>query len=1186
MKKEPYFRRLLAVAMYAAIFPMFFVFSSVTLAHAVAIKGQGILDKQISLQVSQMEVATVLKKIESQTAARFVYQPEVVSDDKISLNVKSATIAEILQTIFGSSVSYESIGNMVVLRQSSKADDSTVTGKVTDETGAPMTGVNVTEKGTTNGTMTDADGKFTLQVTDESSVLVFSSIGYAAQEVTVGNQSNFSLSMQPDVKQLEEVVVVGYGTQVKKNVTGSVARVTGEDIANQPVNNVTDALVGKMAGVTITQGTGQPGAPLTIKVRGVGTITAGSDPLYVVDGMPLSGPNLNTLNNNDIESVEVLKDASSAAIYGSPGANGVVIITTKNGKDGKTIFNYDGYVGVQNAAHKIEMLDAYQYAQFAKDGRDNAYKDQMQQINRRLMASGKPTIGFSLDDSNGVRMQNTSTDSDPLGNVSTVIAPELVPYLLNEPGLTNTDWQDQIFRAAPIQKHSLSASGGSPHLKYYSSVAYFKEDGIIINSNFERFSARFNMEANKEIARFGFNFNPALVREKLVNSDGTYFSGGVVGSALQQCPIFPVFNEDGSYNFSQNSWTSAAKTLRPDGRTAPGNSFSAGWNPVALAMLPKFNRNSNRILFGGFTELEFLDNLKYKVYAGVDILNSREDKFLPSTIPLLNSPINEESAAGGYSRTNAEFNWVLEHTLSYSKRISKHNINALIGGSIQKDNFKSNYVSATKGFLGNQIPTINSGTVTAGDSRESEWSLASGIARLQYNFSEKYLFTGSIRMDGSSKFGANNRWGYFPSASVGWRLNQENFLKDVKAIDELKIRLSYGLSGNFNIPSYGALGSLSYYAYVFGSSPSVVNGAAPSSRPNPNLQWEKTAQTNLGLDASFFQSNLRLTLDLYNSDTKGLLLDVPVPLSTGFVSQLQNIGQVNNKGIELNLGTAQEFGKLKWEGNLVFAKNVNKVMALGPGNADIIRTGGTTNAYFLTRVGETIGSYYLPRALGVFKNQAEVDSYPHYTDSPANFDFTTSKPGDFKFEDADGNGRFDPNNDRVILGSYLPKFTYGFTSGFQYKNFDLNFALQGVYGNKILNLSRRHFYNHEANQNNYAGAVNRWRSETETGSGFNIRSNRQTKGGGGLPSSWHVEDGSYLRIRTITLGYSLPVVTLKKHSIEKVRFYFVLQNPFTFTGCLGYNPEVTNRSDVATAGEDYGVYPTSKTASMGVNITF
>lgn len=1063
-----------------------------------------------------------------------------------------------------------------------------VSGVVFDETGSPLPGANVVEKGTTNGTLTDADGGFTLSVEGPASVLVFTSIGYTAQEITVGSQSNITVTLKLDVRQLEDVVVVGYGVQKKKDLTTAVARVSSEDIANQPVNNVTDAMVGKMAGVTITQGTGQPGAPLTIKVRGVGTITAGSDPLYVVDGMPLSGPNLNTLNNNDIESVEVLKDASSAAIYGSRGANGVVIITTKKGKAGKTVFSYDGYMGLQSVAHKVKMLDAYQYASFVQDARNNAYFDQMAVVNKKLTAQGKPTVSFSKDDTNGVRLQNTGplADISADGNTTTIIPIELQPYLRNESGLTNTDWQDAIFRTAPVQSHSLSAAGGSENIRYYSSVEYFKQEGIIINSGFERINARFNLEGNKGIARFGFNFNPGLIREKLVKTDGPYSEKGLISSALLQAPIFPVYNSDGTFNFGQNLWTNITHTVRPDGKSVVGNSVSSAWNPVALASLTKDDRSASRILSTAFVELELLANLKYKVLVGVDLVNSGEDQFLPSTIPVRDSPTNAESEASGYSKTAVEFNRLLEHTLSWQKRVGRHSLNALLGWSNQKDNIKNNYVVASKGFIGNQIPTLNAGTVTGGSSNETEWALASGIARLQYNYAEKYLVTASMRADGSSKFGANNKWGYFPSVSAGWRISEEDFLKDLKWIDDLKIRLSYGTTGNFNIPNYGALGAMGYYAYIFGASPAVVNGVAPSAPPNRNLKWEKTLQTNFGVDAAFFQSKLRLTVDLYSSDTEGLLLDVPTPLSSGFTTQLQNIGAVNNRGIEINLGTSQEFGKLQWDGDLVFTKNINKIVALGPGDADIINTGSTGNTYFINRVGEEIGSYFLPRVIGVFKNQADVDSYPHFIDSPSNYDFQTSKPGDFKYEDANHDNKFDAVKDRVVLGSYLPKFTYGFTSNFRYQNFDLSFAVQGVYGNKILNLGRRYFFQGEGNQNNYAGAVNRWKSETDMGDGKTPRANRQTKGPGGITSSWHVEDGSYLRIRNITLGYTLPVAVLKSTFITKLRFYATAQNPFTFTGYLGYNPEVSNRSAVSTAGEDYGVYPTGKVFAMGVNLIF
>jgi len=443
-----------------------------------------------------------------------------------------------------------------------------------------------------------------------------------------------------------------------------------------------------------------------------------------------------------------------------------------------------------------------------------------------------------------------------------------------------------------------------------------------------------------------------------------------------------------------------------------------------------------------------------------------------------------------------------------------------------------------------------------------------------------------MRADGSSKFGSNNRWGYFPSVSAGWRLSDEAFLQDSKIFSDLKLRASYGLTGNFKIPNYGALGSLAYYAYVFGgSAPGSVNGAAASSQPNPDLSWEKTAQVNVGADGALFGNNLTFSFDYYNSNTTDLLLNVPVPLSTGFSTELVNIGKVNNKGFEVTLGTRQKIGSVTWNASANFSTNKNKVIELGPGNADIINTGSVANAYFITRVGEPIGSYFLPKQVGVFKTQVEVNGYPHFVDAASNYDLATTKPGDFKFLDADGDKVIDLTKDRVILGSYQPKYTYGFATDFAWKGFDLSASLQGVYGNKILNLARRYFYNHEGNMNNYAGAVNRWKSEADPGSGENVRANRVGKGQNGITSSWHVEDGSYLRIRNITVGYSLKGNALQGMGLSKARLYVSLQNPFTFTKYMGYNPEVSNRTATTTNGEDYGVYPTAKTISVGVNVT-
>ncbi len=568
------------------------------------------------------------------------------------------------------------------------------------------------------------------------------------------------------------------------------------------------------------------------------------------------------------------------------------------------------------------------------------------------------------------------------------------------------------------------------------------------------------------------------------------------------------------------------------------------------------------------------------------MFNYRTDKFRPSNIPLANTAGNPESVATGSSETGNSLNWLVEQTVTYNKKIKEHSFALLAGWSLQKDDAKSNYAFASSGFISNQIPTLNAGIVTAGNSLESQWTLASGIARIQYNYMGRYLLTASMRADGSSKFGSNNRWGYFPSVSAGWRVSDEKFLQDSKVISDLKLRASYGLTGNFKIPNYGALGSLSYYAYVFGgSTPGAVNGAAPSSQPNPNLSWEKTAQADVGLDGGLFGNKLTFSFDYYNSNTTDLLLNVPVPLSTGFSTQLVNIGKVNNKGFEVTLGTRQKIGSVNWNASANFSTNKNKVIELGPGNADIINTGSVANAYFITRVGEPIGSYFLPKEVGVFKTQAEVNGYPHFVDAASNYDLATTKPGDFKFLDADGDKVIDLTKDRVIIGSYQPKYTYGFATDFTWKGIDVSASLQGVYGSKILNLARRYFYNHEGNMNNYAGAVNRWKSEADPGSGENVRANRVGKGQNGITSSWHVEDGSYLRIRNITVGYSLRGNRLQSMGLNRARLYVSLQNPFTITKYKGYNPEVSNRTATTTNGEDYGVYPTSKTISAGVNVT-
>ena len=698
-----------------------------------------------------------------------------------------------------------------------------------------------------------------------------------------------------------------------------------------------------------------------------------------------------------------------------------------------------------------------------------------------------------------------------------------------------------------------------------------------------------NLDVSEGIFKFGITLNPSLTIENKVNSDGAYNSngGGVVASALHSSPIFPVYNDDGSFCFAQNSWSADTETIMDDGSIKRGNSQTQVWNPVALAMLQKDEKKASRIFGNIYGEVAFLPSLKYRANFGVDLYNDSEDTFRPSTIPLSNTKGNPESIPEATSQTSRIYNWVFEQTLSYNKNFGGHSVSVLGGWTMQYQRDESNYAFAN-GFIINSIPTLNAGTVTRGNSNASEWSLLSALARIQYNYLGKYMITGALRADGASRFGKNNRWGYFPSVSLGWRISEEKFMNSLEFIDDLKLRASYGLTGNFNIPNYGAQGELAYYSYVLGgSSPDAIKGAAPKSMPNPDLKWEKTAQVNVGFDATLFKNRLTLGLDLYNSNTYDLLLNVPVSMTTGYTTRLENIGKVNNKGIEFNISTNHQMGDVTWSAYFNISKNINEVKALGPGNADIISSGSVGNAYFITRVGEPIGSYYLPVVEGVYKNQAEVDASLHYVDSPSNYGLADTKPGDFKFKDVNGDGILDiSDTDRAIVGNYMPDFTYGFGANIAWKGIDLGVIFQGVYGNEILNLSRRYFYNHEGNMNNYKGALDRWKSEDNPGSGMNVRANRVSKGQNGTTSTWHVEDGSYLRIKNISLGYTFPMSLVNKVCLQAARIYCSIQNPFTFTRYEGYNPEVSNRNSVTTNGEDYGVYPLARTISLGVNLTF
>lgn len=1152
----------------------------------------GVFAQKISVNLKNTTVKRAIETLQKSYGFSILLKmDEIDLDKRVDFVATDVDVKEIVKRIFeGQRVSYSVNDKTIVVTKLATTSTDTPKvgtssmkkGRIVGEDGQPVIGASILIVGTTIGTTTDGNGNFTLNV-QPGVMLAVSCIGYTPQRVEVDSKNELLITLKEDAKQIDEVVVVGYGVQKKRDVTTAISSIRSKDMKGQPVASMAEAMMGKMSGVQVTQGSGAPGSALQIKVRGVGTITAGSSPLYVVDGVPLGKEDLNTFNMNDIESIEVLKDASSSAIYGSRGSNGVILITTKKGQEGKARVTYNGYYGWQTVSKKIGMLNAYEYADLLKDARNNTYQDQMESINRKLVAQNKQPKVFSILDNNATRLLNSGN------NYNTIIPDEVQPYLNGVPGLIDTDWQNEIFRTAAMQNHSISVSGGTKKVKYYSSLDYLDQEGVIVNSGYKRYGARFNLDATEGAFKYGFAVNPSLAIENAVNANGAYNAdgGGVIASALHSAPIFPVYNSDGSYSFAQNNWSADAKTLMPDGSYKIGNSQTQVWNPVALAMLQKDETRTSRFFGNVYGEVTLAPALNYRASFGVDIYNNARNTFRPSTIPISNTSGNPESDPEGRAYTSNTYSWLFEQTLNLNKTFGDHSLSAIAGWTMQAERNEGTYAFAN-GFITNTIPTLNAGTVTRGNSTASEWALLSGLARVQYSYLGRYMLSGALRADGASRFGRDNRWGYFPSISAGWRISEEEFMKSLTFISDLKIRASYGLTGNFRIPNYGALGEISYYSYVLGgNSPAVVKGAAPSSMPNSGLRWEKTAQVNVGLDAALFSNRLTFSLEVYNSNTYDLLLNVPVPMTTGYRVRLENIGKVNNRGIEFNVGTNNKIGELAWSAYFNISKNINEVKALGPGNADIISTGSVSNAYFITRVGEPIGSYYLPVVEGVFKNQQEVDGSLHYVDSPTNYGLADSKPGDFKFKDVNGDGVLDiSDTDRAIVGNYMPDFTYGFGTNLNWKGIDLGIICQGVQGSEILNLSRRYFYNHEGNMNNYKGALNRWKSESEPGSGMNVRANRVSKGLNGTTSTWHVEDGSYLRIKNIAVGYTIPLSWAKRILVQSARFYCSVQNPFTFTRYEGYNPEVSNRSSATTSGEDYGVYPLARITSIGVNLTF
>lgn len=1043
------------------------------------------------------------------------------------------------------------IFGLMVLALTAGAQDRQLRGRITAENGEALTGATVKVKGSDRATATNADGQFLLSVPSGKLTLVISYIGYREQEVAVNNQKDLSVTLHSGSQALNEVVVVGYGTQTRKAVTGSVVSVGYDKFKDRSFSNVSQALAGQVAGVNITQAQGAPGSLPIIRIRGISSITAGTNPLMVVDGVPLEDFNLNNINPQDIESIEVLKDASSAAIYGSRGANGVIIVTTKVGKAGRSTVSATYEYGTQKVIRPIAMMDAQQWIQYYIDAHNNAWVD---------LGGGR-----QASDPNSVRPAN---------------------YKIPEEFITNpgqfgkgTDWQDVMFRVAPSQNAQVSVAGGTEQTRFLFSAAYLKQDAVLDKNYYNRLTLRSNIRHKiSDYVNVGMNLGITAIYDR---TDGTQGKSDVVSLGLQSDPIFPVYNENGNLGYR-------------DPNSVWYRFISYGdlnlWHPYSLTrFIDKKNKTFNT-LGTGFLEYSFLRDFRFRTSVSANLMNNKYDSYRYK-----NQGYGYSSLLNSLANTSSAFtlNWLTENTLNYDKRFGGHTVNVLAGYTAQKQRDETSAAGAA-GFANDLVQTLNAGTSYSGvSSFATEWSMISYLARVNYNFNSKYFLSAAIRRDGSSRFGSERRWGYFPSASAGWILSDEKFLKDVSFVNFLKARVSYGQSGNNQIPNYGAIGLLGASNANYASGVTLLNGQSITTISNDLLGWEKTSQFNVGFDARLFNNRINLSADFYNSITKDMLLYVPIPDITGFSTQLTNIGKMRNRGVELTLTSRNVTGNFTWTSDVNFSLNRNKVLQLGPGNAPILYTDYLVNVR--TEVGQPISNFYGYVFDGIFRNQGEIDKAPHDA---------STKPGDPVVRDVNKDGKI-TEDDRTILGNYQPDFMAGLTNTFSYKGLELSVFLQGSYGGEIVNQNVRYLGWWNNGRNMYAGVAGRWRSEAEPGDGKHFRATLANTGLESQFSSYWVEDASFTRIKNIRLSYTLPASVTARTPLKNTRIYINAENVYLFGKYLGYDPENTTYNATTYAagntglapsgiqapsgafiGVDYGSYPVPRIITFGIKTDF
>ncbi len=1005
------------------------------------------------------------------------------------------------------------------------AQNITLTGVVTAaDDGQPLPGVSIVQKGTTNGTITDMNGNYQLEVSADA-FIQYSFIGMQTKEIAVDGRNEINVVLESAAFDVDEVVVVGYGVQKKSLVTGAISKVESEDLSQGANLKVTQALQGKTAGVVITNNSGQPGDLVSVRIRGTGT-NGNPEPLYIVDGLPMSGEGIDFLNPSDIESVEVLKDAAASSIYGARGANGVVLITTKSGEKGKDFtLTYDGYYGVQNPWKKLSMLDKEEYVMLINEAALNAGQD------------------FKF------------------------------PPATQDELKWNTDWQDEMFYYnAPKQNHSVSMTGGSEKSTYSSSLSYFKQDGIVAKgqSEFDRLTFRLNTTTDLDFVLIGSNINYANIKNKGIAANDQYASSSLI-QALNAPPVVPVRFDDGTY--------------------ATPSDFGLGMqeitNPIAMLDYSNSKTVTNKFIGGLFAEFDFaelseaLKGLKFKSSYGMEFSLVDNSGYTPEYYldPTHNTIIDRANKSmDKYNR------WNIENILTYDRTIDEHHFTALAGHAAFKYWYQNVGGSKTDlifddfehAFIDNaQDP--ESDIVFGG---YSENTLLSYFGRINYDFMNRYMLTAVLRMDGSSRFGPANKFGYFPSASAGWVLSEEPFMDFIKpVVDFMKLRVSWGQNGNEEIGNFRYTSVMSTGAiYYFGDDKTQYNGAQPSRIANPNLRWETSEQTNIGLDLGLIDNKMRVGLDYYNKKTIDWLVDAPAPLMVGNTPPTVNGGSVRNAGFEMEVGYIENIGKFNFDISLNGAYNKNEVLDI---NNEEKRLSGGTGGHgqeniLVAEVGKPLGYFHGYRTDGIFQNEAEVNAH---VGPEGELVQPNAVPGDIRFVDQDGNGSLD-DNDRVNLGNPYPDFTGGLNISMDYAGFDLNFLLYAALGQEIWDATRRYDLNYSNYRSEY---LNRWTGEGSTNAYPRVTLN-DANNNWKTPSDFFVKDADYLRMRNITLGYTIPEKATNYLKIHRVRLYVSGENLLTLTKYPGYDPEIGGGA--LGSGIDQGIYPQARTVLGGINITF